>query len=124
MVTFPQVLDRGLELTVSCRQSDWQLVWTLPSDSYSRGGTPLRPEWAALAKTTSTLSHLFTAAEDVYTSSEFTPRITAAALRTPFLDELLTLGPVRELLASLLPHDGLPVTPFLFLAGKECSSEG
>ena len=125
-VTLPQTFDGVLELGISCRQSDWQLssLAQVCSSSLPQALIPAVERLYIIQDRTFPLHwqddvessqwlelfHPFTAAKDLYISSEFTPRIAPAlqelvgervtevlpALQSLFLEDLLPPGPVQE----------------------------
>jgi hypothetical protein len=141
-VTLPQTGSGALELTISCGQSDWQLLSlaqicrsSFPQTLISaverlhihRGS--LISHWQDDIETYQWLEllHPFTAVKDLYISEEFTPRVTPVlkelvgervtevlpALQTLFLPETLPLGPVQEAIGQFVAARQLVGQPII-----------
>ena len=127
----PRVFDRTLELSISCRQSDWQLssLAQVCSLSFPQAFISavehlyIMDEFSELlwqedmeSNQFLELFHPFTGVKYLYLSQEFGPRIAPAlqklveegvtevlpALQTIFLQEPLPSGPVQEILGQFV----------------------
>jgi hypothetical protein len=126
LVTLPQTLDRVLKLAILCSQSDWQLssLAQVCSSSFPQPLVPAvehlyilkdgvrRLRWQDNIASSQWLEllHPFTGVKGLYISQEFVPRIAPAlqelvgervtevlpTLRTLFLEDPITFGPVQE----------------------------
>ena len=123
-VALAQSFNRGLELGISCRRSDWQLssLAQICTRSFPRALIPALERlyifedsnwiWQHDNENSQWLElfHPFTAVKELYISREFAPLVAPAlqelagggvmevlpALQTLFLEERLSLGPVQE----------------------------